>query len=70
METKKVTVITVGSVTIESKVTDYDDGIMAIAIQAAKIIEFAKKTNDPGLALSIAEDELSELRGNLGLYYE
>ena len=69
METKKVTVITVGPVTIESEVPDCDEGIMAITRQVAKIIEFAKKTNDPGLALSIIDDDLSGLRGGLGLRF-
>jgi len=70
MKTKKVTAITVGPVTIESEVTDHDAEIMAIAIQVAKIIKFAKKTNDSGLALSIVDDKLSELRGNLGLHFK
>lgn len=70
METKKVTVITAGSVTIESGVTDYDDEIREIAMQVAKVIEFTEGTNDPGLALSIAGDDLSELRGNLKLRFK
>ncbi len=58
-------------VTIESKIADCDKEVTAVAGQMEKIIGLVEKTNDPGLALSIVVDRLSELRTRvLGLDFQ
>ena len=58
-------------VTIESKIANCGKEVTAVAGQMEKIIGLVEKTNDPGLALSIVVDRMSELRTQvLGLDFQ
>jgi len=57
-----MTEVTIKEVTIKIEITGCDEEIAEVVGQVAKIINFAGKTDNPGLALAIVSDSLSEFR--------